>query len=1159
MEKKQLQTFSVWAKNNLEEQIKVSLSLLGIKSDTDIKRAYLQGDFTVIEGDSKSYPKDLKRKRDSIVEHIKTDGYNYVIEEFAYTWFNRIIALRFMEVHDYLPHGYKIFPKQNGSIEPEILSKLQFVKDDLDLDMNIVAKYKDESNIEELYRYFLFKQCNALSNILPMLFAKEMEYLELMLPLSLLKGNTIISEVVKIDEKSFLDDVEIIGWLYQFYISVKKDEVFSSKEKITKESLPAVTQLFTPRWIARYLVENSLGRLWLENNELSRLKDDFDYYIDDDNILKCEIKNIPLDSIKIIDPCCGSGHLLLYAFDVLFKIYIELGYSRDDIPKRILKNNLIGLDIDKRASQLASFALIMKARSVDNRFFAYQRFFEPNILEIKDSKLLNNYDYLTVLSDLNVQFKNSNYRLLSNEINQIKYVVENFSQAKVIGSLLKLKEYLYKEITFKLKHMRDNAIRGIFNNDFIEFGLKRIIDLLNLANILTTKYDVMITNPPYVALSSFEGEIKDYANKFYSESKKDMYAMFMDTSFVKPNGYIGMINQHQWMFITSFEKLRKKLLSNLSIISMLHLGSGAFEAISGEVVQSTSFVLKNSYNPDYMGKYIRLVDYKDKQIVFLNKLKDQEYYKLKQRYFKDFPSSSIIYWMKDDVAQLFSNNKRINYYGDCKSGIMTGDDKEFIRLWFEVNPNNIACDNKLEHYEESTKKWFSLNTGGFQKWYGNNTFVVNLYEKGKNIRFSGKNYRLRDNSYYFRKGICWSEISTGSFSARIVDDGSLFSSTSPMLFLFNDDYVYQFLGILNSSVSEELLKMLNPTLHYNVSSVAELPFEPFKDKEFIDLVKDNISICKKYWNNNETSYGFKHHPLLNYVESNIQIDVKKIMIINEVDKDKLRKNEDRINQIVKAKFNVYSIKDNYVSSISKFSEAGIIRTLVSYLVGLLFGRFSYERLGGLLTYDKIPISHSIYSDQSLTYKLLFLIKELFGNENFKENVEYITSNLFKKSHETVEECLNRYLSTNFIRDHISMYTYKNLKLPIYWMMTSGKLGAFKCLIYMHKYNEDTLAKINSELFLPETARVKYELEDLTTLISVAEDKEKRKLEKRRNELQDKYDELLEYGIVLDHMANRYISIDLDDGVKVNYAKFQGVEIVTDSGRKIKKDLFVPLK
>ena len=580
MDKRVLQTYAVWAKDNLEQQIEVSLKTLGINGDNDFRQAKRSGDYTIIDGDPNSYPADLYGKRQEIISQVRLKGYKNIIEEFAYTWFNRLVALRFMELHGFLPHGFRVLSSTSGSIEPDILKNLGLVKDELHLDMNTCAKLKGQNKTEELFRYVLICQCNALSDILPMLFSRDQAYMELLLPKSLLIGETVLTRLVEIPEENFMNDVEIIGWMYQFYISAKKDAVNAAKKTITKDTLPAVTQLFTPDWIVRYMAENSVGRIWMESYPQSPLRSSMKYYVDDPEqteevqrkLEEIKYKNVNPESIRVIEPCSGSGHILVYVMDLLYKMYEEKGYNKRNIPTLILKNNLVGLDVDKRAAQLASFALVMKARTLNNRFFRQEYYTLPQVYELQDSHEMESLDYRKHMKELE-EFSDA-------EIRAVSELVNTFENGKTIGSLIKVPTLDYAAIEGVIDKLDHKVVPTTFNAYFVSDGAVQLKILLNQAKVLSAKYDVMITNPPYIGPSSMEAPVKDYAVKNYPNSKSDMFAMFMETGFVKPNGFTAMINMHSWMFLASYEKLRTTLLASKAIISMAHLGARAFEAIA---------------------------------------------------------------------------------------------------------------------------------------------------------------------------------------------------------------------------------------------------------------------------------------------------------------------------------------------------------------------------------------------------------------------------------------------------------------------------------------------------------------------------------------------------------------------------------------------------
>lgn len=612
MDKKALQAYAEWAKNNLEEQIEIALKTLGINSEKEIKEARRVGDYTIIDGDPNSYPADLKSKRDQIVSTVQREGYKYVIEEFAYTWFNRIVALRFMEVHDFLPHGFRVLSSRDGGFEPEILKNVTFVKDDLKLDLELISKLKAQGKIDEAYRYVLFRQCKALSGVLPMLFDVDSDYLELLLPKALLKGDTFITKIREISEEDFLNDIEVIGWLYQFYVASDR-QAFRDAKVVTKDLIPTLTQVFTPDWIVRYMTENSVGRLWLESYPDSTLKSSMKYYVEDAKqeadvqrkIDAIKYKNVNPEDIRVIEPCCGSGHILVYIFDLLYKMYEERGYQAREIPTLILKNNLVGLEIDKRAAQLASFSLVMKARSLNSRFFSQNYYVIPNVVEIWDSRDLLSYNYESTIVELKL--------LTDEEIKNIKWLVETFRYGKTVGSLIKVEKKDFDSIRKSIEKIEHNAVLTIFNSDFLSTGIRCLRHLLKQAEVMSAKYDVMITNPPYLGISKMEANPKQYLIDKYPNSKSDMFAMFMEAPYCKKNGFISMVNPDSWMFLVSFENLRKTIIMKQSIVNMIHLGLGAFDA----TVQTTSFVIRNAEVAGN-GVYFRLVDEKDKESAFLS-------------------------------------------------------------------------------------------------------------------------------------------------------------------------------------------------------------------------------------------------------------------------------------------------------------------------------------------------------------------------------------------------------------------------------------------------------------------------------------------------------------------------------------------------------------
>ena len=1179
MEKRILQTYSVWAKEELERQIEVSLKTLGIHSDKDIRKARRAGDLTIIEGDPNSYPADLLNKRSQIVAR----GYRNVIEEFAYTWFNRFVALRYMEIHDFLPHGFRVLSNRSGGVEPEILKNLSLVRADLHLDMDLCASLKERGKTEGLFRYVLLRQCGALADILPMLFERESDYLELLLPKSLLIGETVLTRLLEIPENAFMEDVEIIGWMYQFYISAKKDAVNKEKKTITKDTLPAVTQLFTPKWIVRYMAENSVGRIWLESYPASPLRSAMPYYVDEAEQTEevqrqldaIRYRNVDPKDLRVIDPCCGSGHILVYVFDLLYRMYEEKGYSAREIPTMILRNNLVGLDVDKRAAQLSSFALIMKARRANNRFFKEEYYTVPRVYELRDSSYLESINYRQHLTNLGA--------FTEEEATTVKKLVETFRYGKTVGSLIKVPAIDFAAVERVLYKLEHEVVASVFDQPFTLYGAPLLKALLEQAKAMSAKYDVMITNPPYLGTSAMEPAVKDYAARNYPNSKADLFAMFMETGFVKPNGFTSMINMHGWMFLASYEKLRVSILASQDTVLLAHLGPRAFDEISGEVVQTVSFVFRKQKTKEHKGIYDRLVFYPsehEKEIGFLSP---------KNRFIRTQEEFTAIqgvpftaYWAAPAVFAAFKASILVGNVSEPRVGMATANNDRFVRLWFEIEKKKFApnCVSR-EDAKKSRKKWFPFAMGGEQrKWYGNNDTVVNWENDGYEIqnfkdektgRIRSHNYNL---DYIFSSAITWTVIGTDRTSFRYCPAGFLYSNSGYGMFCDNDGRKLFLLGFMNSVIAASILQILSPSMGFESGYLRKLPLITKNQEEINKLVRDCIELSKNDWDCYEISWEFHRHHLIQltaYISDTYsawEAECRERF-------DTLKANEEELNRIF---IDIYGLQDELTPEV-KDEDVTVrladkerdIRSLISYLVGVVMGRYSLD-VDGLAyaggdwdpgkyrSYQPdddgiVPIYAELGMEDGLTARIIHLIKRIYGENSYRANIDFIADALGKKSSESSEETLNRYLNEGFYADHLKIYQ----KRPIYWLFSSGKHSGFKCLIYMHRYTPDTLARINGKYFLPESTRLKNELEELQLRIARSVGRDRVRLEKERQKLAAAYSEALEYGQVLDHMANRYIAIDLDDGVKENYAKFQGVELVTDSGIKVKKDLLAPIK
>ena len=875
MNKNAIQKFAIWARKELIAQVSQRAYQYGIDESGF-------GDASADTLNGRLLTAEEKSQRQELIKQIQEKGYKQVMEEVAYTWFNRFIALRFMEVNNYLPSHIRVFSDSTGAFKPEILSDVLHLELP-GLSREKVAEYIESNDTEGLYRYLLLTQCNALNDPLPCMFEEMGGYTELLLPNNILKQDSVLGHMVAdIPEEDWQDAVQIIGWLYQYYNTELKDDTFAllkKNVKITKERIPSATQLFTPDWIVRYMVENSLGRIYVDKRKNEGIYADgrgldemtwheaeseriatekliadkmgWKYYLPEAeqtqevrkqlDEIQAEFANLDVKDIKVIDPCMGSGHILVYAFDVLMQIYTSAGWDQRDAAQSILENNLFGLDIDDRAAQLAYFAVMMKARQYDRRIFS--RGIQPHVYAIVESNGLDSSS---------VEYFTNNDPKLKKDFGTL---MDELRDAKEYGSILNI-----SQVDFASLYARVEKVRADISM-FRESVLNSILPLIQVAEVMAQKYEVVVTNPPYMAVSNAGAKVNDYVKKNFPDSKADMFAVFIERCghMTKKNGYQAMITQHAWMFLSSFEKLRTKLLS-VDIVNMAHLGARAFEEIGGEVVQTTSFVVRKSHIADYKGEYCRLIEPTSQQGKEDMFLAGENRYAADQSNFSKIPGSPVAYWVGEKTLSAYSN-AALDGYMECKSGIMTGSD-EYIRMWFEPVISQIKFDCQSK-YDMGDAKWFPLNSGGdFRKWYGNNTKIVNLWNDGAEIKASVKNYRLRDPAYYFRRGITWGRITSSQIAFREVVDGSLFGDAGPIGFI--EDKRHYVLGFLCSNVVTSLLQITNPTLNFQVHDIMALPLieSPNKENNIEKIVGENIISSQNDWDSYETSWDFKRNPLV---------------------------------------------------------------------------------------------------------------------------------------------------------------------------------------------------------------------------------------------------------------------------------------------------------
>ena len=1184
MDKTAIKNFAVRARNKLIDDITQKAFELGISEDEIKDIIAFEGGFT-IKGlnNSKTYKKYQEKQRRKLVDNIKQKGFDQVIEEVAYTWFNRFIALRFMEVNDYLPTGVRVLSsKEEGKVEPDIIKEALNV--DLEIDRELVYKLIDENDTEDLYRYLLVKQCNELGKIMPQVFEEISDYTELLLPDNLLGEGSVIRDLVdSVEEEDYKDQVEIIGWMYQYYISEKKDEVFADlkkNKKITKENIPAATQLFTPKWIVKYMIENSLGRLWLESHPDEDLQSKWRYYLEEaeqepevrEQLDELKDPKLNPEDIKVLDPSMGSGHILVYAFDVLYDIYLKANYSERDIPRLILEKNLYGLDIDDRAGQLAAFALMMKARSNNRRIF--RRKIELNVCSIQESNGISKeaMDYFVNTED--VETNNKDLK------EDVEYLIHVFHDAKEYGSLLDVKKIDFDAIERKIAQIQVWDTEDLFEYQYKETILEKILPLVKQGRIMSRKYDVVCTNPPYMGgRKGMNHQLKKYVQKNYKSSNSDLYACFIEKclNLSKNNKFVSMVTQHSFMFTDDYKELREKLLNSIIFVNMLHLGTDAFPEINGEVVQTTTFTIRNVEDSRYKGEFVRLLDYEcyEKEKHVHNKNLHFNIYSNTD--FKDIKGTPFAYWISERVKQTFKIGTPFEEIGKPRQGLATGNNDIFLRAWYEVENIKIGFGFKtIDSFHDSGLLYAPYNKGGKQRrWYGNNENIIK-FDKEHFQTLSTQGNRLPSRQYYFQKCITWSDISGRNFAGRYCDYGFVFDVKGSSGFP-RENYFLYVLAFLNSKLTPMYIDALNPTITTQVGDLKRIPLLKInaKSKDKIDkLAKQNIKITKDDWDSFETSWDFKHHPLLDYsiLKSSPNLNKIETAINNwsdftEEQFEQLKANEEALNNIF---IDIYGLQGELTPevedkniTISKADRERDIKSLISYAVGCMFGRYSLDEEGliyaggefDINSYNTfIPTTDNIlviadddYFEDDIVSRFVDFVKITFGEETLEENLDYVAESLGQRASETARQTIRRYFQKDFYKDHVKTYQ----KRPIYWLFDSGRQNGFKALIYMHRYEPYTVSRVRTDylhklqrMYEAEVDRIDMYLEnnDITP-------REKSARIKKKEGLLKQIQECLVYDQIIAHVANQKIDINLDDGVKVNYTKFQGVEVPQGEGKK----------
>ncbi len=1161
MDKNAIKKYATWARKELISRVAQKAQQYGI-TETEMVDAGADS----VNG--KVLSAEEMQQRRALIAQINEKGYQQVMEEVAYTWFNRFSALRFMEANGYLPSHVRVFTDENNAFKPQILAEALHLELDK-LDKDKVYALKETEQTEELYKYLLIVQCNALNSILPGMFQTIADYTELLLPDNLLREGSIIEQMIsQIPEDNWQDAVQIIGWLYQYYNSEKKDDVFAALKKnvkITKENIPAATQLFTPDWIVRYMVENSLGRLWVEGHPDAKAqllptpeeqaaytagnRDPEDtkwhYYLEEAqqepqvqaqlSEISKQYADLTPEQIKVIDPCCGSGHILAYLFDVLMQIYENYGYTSRDAVASILQNNLYGLDIDDRAAQLAYFAVMMKARRYDRRFFSHTT--QPHVYAIEESNRIEKPD---------VEYF-CNGKL---ELNDAMHtILTQLYDAKEYGSILTITPQDWDALYARFDEVTGESS---FHRESIR---KKLLPLVRVAQTLAQKYDVVVTNPPYMGSSGMGAKLAEYVKKNYPDSKSDLFAVFIEvcSRMAKQNGYQAMITQHAWMFLSSFEKLREKMMLT-ETISMAHLGARAFEEIGGEVVQTTAFVRCANHVEGYKGTYCRLIEPTSQQGKEEMFLAGQKRYTANQDDFAKIPGASVAYWVSKKLYSTFRNSLLYDYtISDGQN--KTGDNAKFVREFWEVRNSNVG----------KGKKWlFYAKGGGYRKWYGNLSEVVNWSEEAREFYKNDKICRIIPEYLWYKAGITWSLISNNP-SFRLLPEEATFDVGGSSIFLKDNSNIEFVLGLLNSKVFSYVQKIVNPTINIQVKDIRVMPFVKKNENEITGLAEECSFLSKEDWDSFETSWDFTRHPFIKAITKYPNMmDIGNIYLAECYDIwageceerfEKLKANEEELNRIF---IDIYGLQDELTPEVEdkdvtvrKADLGRDVRSFISYAVGCMFGRYSptYDGLAYAgSTWDDgkyniykpdadgiIPICDDEYFEDDMMGRFVEFVRVVCGDNSLEDNLRFIANALGGKGQP--KEVIRNYFLNDFYTDHCKIYQ----KRPIYWLFDSGKKNGFKCLIYLHRYQPDTIARIRTDYVHEQQARYRTAIEGLEKQVAAATSTSERvKLTKQLNKVQAQDAELHQYEEKVHALADQMIKLDLDDGVKHNYEIFKDV-------------------
>ncbi|HBJ0825864.1 TPA: BREX-1 system adenine-specific DNA-methyltransferase PglX [Escherichia coli] len=1180
-----IKKYAPQARNDFRDAVIQKLTTLGIAADKkgnlQIAEAETIGE-TVRYGQF-DYPLSTLPRRERLVKRAREQGFEVLVEHCAYTWFNRLCAIRYMELHGYLEHGFRMLSHPETPTAFEVLDHVPEVAEALlpESKAQLVEMKLSGNQDEVLYRELLLGQCHALHHAMPFLFEAVDDEAELLLPDNLTRTDSILRGLVDDIPEEDWEQVEVIGWLYQFYISEKKDAVIGKVVK--SEDIPAATQLFTPNWIVQYLVQNSVGRQWLQTYPDSPLKDKMEYYIEpaeqtpevQAQLAAITPASIEPESIKVLDPACGSGHILIEAYNVLKNIYEERGYRGRDIPQLILENNIFGLDIDDRAAQLSGFALLMMARQDDRRIFT--RDVRLNIVSLQESLHLDiaklwqqlNFHQQVQTGSMGDMFAENTAltQTDSAEYQLLLRTLKRFVNAKTLGSLIQVPQ----EEEAELKAFLDALYRLEKEGDFQQkAAAKAFIPFIQQAWILAQRYDAVVANPPYMGSKGMNGELKEFAKNNFPDSKADLFAMFIERGFLwlKNAGFNSMVTMQSWMFLSSFENMRKNILNKFTIEAMVHMGNGVMKIAFG--TNATIFRTLSSKNLKGKFYHISQDDISPNGTPFSFPSKKNRKSTMSSKEFHSIPGKQILYWITPSLAEMFNSGLNFGNMSTAKKGVTTGNNDKYLRLWHEV-----SIDKTSMFCKENSATWYPVTKGGkYRKWYGNKDYLINWKNNGFEIKNS-PGFELRNESFFFQEGLTWGDVSSGDFSMRYHDEKGLFEGRGPMAFA--DEYEY-ILGFMNSNIAKAFLKLFCPTLTYNVGDVVKVPLShiPSHIKEKIIInTKRIIELTKDDYNSYETSWKFKKSHLISgkSIRENTLLSIQKYMAITNSVLDREESNNSlfitawglssEITHKVDYKNISLNCNDHYLYGYESFAKrnSDIISNFLSYTIGCQMGRYSLDREGLVYAHEGnkgfadlvaegayktfpadsdgiLPLMDDEWFEDDVTSRVKEFVRTVWGEEHLQENLEFIAESLClyaikPKKGESALETIRRYLSTQFWKDHLKMYK----KRPIYWLFSSGKEKAFECLVYLHRYNDATLSRMRTEYVVPLLARYQANIDRLNDQLDEASGGEATRLKRERDSLIKKFSELRSYDDRLRHYADMRISIDLDDGVKVNYGKF----------------------